>query len=475
MNNRILTIAASSILLSFFGCQPEIELGQLDESKYQNATKVTAGLFDSNSGKRQNIVELRKEDYNSSLYVGLNKAPKKGVDMLITFDAEYLDEYNEIHGTSFQLYPEDKVRIGEDGKIVVAPDEKRSYPVDFTISPDFDLLEGITYAVPLKVETVTEGVETPFEAQHCVYLVKNYFSQSDCDKGAHAVKTFLYYGANPLNISQFEMENGKLLFDVVCLFAANINYDSEKGNIYVNLNQNLQHLLDNSERYFAPLQKRGVKVLLGLLGNHDESGLAQLSDLGCQEFARQLAEIVEAYNLDGVNFDDEYSKSPDLANPLFASRSKERGARLCYETKSRMPDKLVTVYDWGQMYGHEEIEGVPASEWIDICVGDYGRVAYPIGGMNLKSCSGASTELAIWAKGSDQVPAYSRNCIEGGYGYYMLFDLYGGASNNYNKQIDRMRQLAEHLYGSTLKEPELYYELQSFEPIPNPYLVYAGY
>lgn len=98
-------------------------------------------------------------------------------------------------------------------------------------------------------------------------------------------------------------------------------------------NPNVQFLLDNNEQFLQPLRKRGMKVILGILGNHDAAGVAQLSDMGCREFAKELAAYCDAYNLDGVGFDDEYSTSPDLSNPWFTQWSYDAAARLCYETK----------------------------------------------------------------------------------------------------------------------------------------------
>ena len=100
-------------------------------------------------------------------------------------------------------------------------------------------------------------------------------------------------------------------------FSANINYNAETGRVYVLNNPNVQFLLDNNEQFLQPLRKRGMKVILGILGNHDAAGVAQLSDMGCREFAKELAAYCDAYNLDGVGFDDEYSTSPDLSNPWF--------------------------------------------------------------------------------------------------------------------------------------------------------------
>ena len=199
--------------------------------------------------------------------------------------------------------------------------------------------------------------------------------------------------ANPLNALSFELENGKLLWDVVVLFAANINYDAVAGRPYVKCNPNVQYLLDNNETLLQPLRKRGIKVLLGLLGNHDITGLAQLSEQGAKDFAREIAQYCKAYNLDGINYDDEYSESPDLSNPALTERSKEAGARLCYETKQAMPDKLVTVFDYGRMFGIESVDGVDVKNWIDIAVPNYGHNSKPIGEMTYKECAGFAMEF----------------------------------------------------------------------------------
>ena len=85
-------------------------------------------------------------------------------------------------------------------------------------------------------------------------------------------ETFLYFevnDTNPLNALQFRMEDGRYLWNYVCLFAANINYNKETGEIYVFCNPQVQYILDHNEEILQPLRKRGIKVILGLLVNHD--------------------------------------------------------------------------------------------------------------------------------------------------------------------------------------------------------------
>ena len=147
------------------------------------------------------------------------------------------------------------------------------------------------------------------EARHCMYLVKDMRSKGNAFKGDDLPKGILFFevnDVNPLNALCFQLENGKYLWDAVVLFAGNINYDPVAGRPFVNCNPNVQFLLDNNEEYLQPLRKRGIKVILGILGNHDQAGVAQLSPVGCKDFARELAQYCYAYNLDGVNFDDRY-------------------------------------------------------------------------------------------------------------------------------------------------------------------------
>ena len=463
MNFNIIA-AAAVVGISFMGvaCTEEVVIGSLDESRYSNVNTVNGYVRDARTGKADNVIELRTESYESSLVFGLSKMPAKGVDVVLKYDADYANTYNAEHETDFPLYPEELLSIEEDGKIVLAPDDKLSYELGLTIAYSDQLQDDQTYILPIKAVSKTEGISIPENTSRSVYLVKNFRNQSKAFKGEDAVKTFLFFevnDTNPLNALEFVLDNEEesLFFDYVVLFAANINYNAETGRVYVYCNPQVQFLLDHNEEYLQPLRDRGIKVLLGLLGNHDESGLAQLSEIGARDFARELAAICEAYNLDGVNFDDEYSNSPDLNNPLFAPRSGAAAARLCYETKKVMPDKDVTVFVYGSMYGDYTIDGVEPGMFVDIAVPNYG-------GSARQQCSGYSAELNL--NPGQATESTARETIEGGYGYYMLFALYAGDAattlvSKRHTQINSCNNVCRGLYGVSLKDVEYYYPSQS--------------
>mgnify|MGYP002553091756 FL=1 len=280
--------------LAFTACTDDIEGGKpVDEGAYDAVKRVDGMLLDVTSNKNESVIELRSDKYQTEVFFRLTKAPQKGVDVKIEVDPAYLETYNAEHGTEFQLFPAADVTIEREGKLLLAPDEIRSVGVGITLAAASELQEGVTYLLPLRATSSTEGITLSEKAQHAVYLVKDLRAQGDAYKGPDAVRNVCYFevnDTNPLNALEFVLkDSGKLFFDDIILFSANINYNAETGRVYVLNNPNVQFLLDNNEQFLQPLRKRGMKVILGILGNHDAAGVAQLSDMGCREFAKELA------------------------------------------------------------------------------------------------------------------------------------------------------------------------------------------
>lgn len=443
-------------------CADDLEVGKkIDKTAYEGIYENNAYLRDGKSNKVSKVVELHGDTYAATVKMGLSKAPNTATTVKVKIDAAYLEAYNTAHNTDFVLYPQDLVTFANEGALTVNANAK-SAEVAMTIRAGEGLQEDKTYAIPVAINDLSSDITVKDEeAKHCVYLVKDMRNAGDAYKGEDVVRGYVFFevnDVNPLNVLSFQLENGKLIWDVVVLFAANINYDAEAGRPRVQCNPNVQYLLDNNETFLQPLRRRGVKVLLGLLGNHDITGLAQLSDQGAKDFAREVAQYCKAYNLDGVNYDDEYSNYPDLSNPALTYPNPKAAARLCYETKLAMPDKLVTVFVYGQMYGVATVDGVDASEWIDIAVPNYGDSAPPVGNMTKKACAGIAVELN---RGGSFTPWAAKSLIENGYGWYMGF----APSPGKYSSIFRRLEGAGTLYGSPLKQPTLFYKKND----PTPY------
>ncbi|MDR0411089.1 MAG: hypothetical protein LBH75_03860 [Treponema sp.] len=123
---------------------------------------------------------------------------------------------------------------------------------------------------------------------------------------------------NPLNAGSYILEDGTYLFDYVILFAANIRNRNRNGtgteDPYVHLNENVQYLLSNNTKYIKPLQDKGIKVVLGLLGDHDGVSFGSMNDTDRTAFANDVKRVLDLYQLDGVDFDDEWASKEDWDN-----------------------------------------------------------------------------------------------------------------------------------------------------------------
>lgn len=431
------------------------------ESPYADMIRLEGKLVDVETLRNSAVVEMRADEYTADVMFKLSTRPNKGVDIRVAVDEAYAQTYNTLHETDYELFPTANVSLDNGGAYVLAPDDQKLPDIRVTLTAFADMQEDQTYIVPLTVTTTTEGVALSEDMQHMVLLVRDLRGLPTPDKGEDAVTNVLYFevnDVNPLNALEFVTESGKYFFDHVVLFAANINWDAERNRVYVYNNPNVQFLLDNNEEYLQPLRRAGMKVIISILGNHDEAGVAQLSDMGCREFARELAAYCDAYNLDGVAFDDEYSIYPDLSNPWLTSPSEYAGSRLMYECKSAMPDKIVSLYNLGNMYsyGLQVIDGITPGQYCDYAVADYGGAASPGPGMTLKQCGGMSIELNRGTGDSSESTARNRKAQ--GYGYYMFFALNPA---QYSYQVGRCQSVCRGLYDDELVYPSYYYPKNS--------------
>ena len=148
------------------------------------------------------------------------------------------------------------------------------------------------------------------------------------------------------NVGKYKLPDGSNVFDIAIIFAANINSDGQGGaNLF--LNDQVKATLNNAATQIRPLQAKGIKVSLSLLGNHQAAGFANFSSQAkAEEFADEVAAVVKQYGLDGVDIDDEWvtygSNGTPAANPSSASW-------LVNALDAKLPaGSLLTLYDIGQ-------------------------------------------------------------------------------------------------------------------------------
>ena len=437
-------------------------------------TPVAGVAVTLNNKAEGDFFQLTSGAATGSISVSIAEAVAEDIVVSVALDPEYAPEYSFITGDSYTAIPAEAVTFAAT-ELTIAAGQTESEAVEVTID-GAALGFGEGYLVPILATVKSGAASFAMDAKRVNYTVMK--------ANPRTTKQVVYLevnDCNPLNILEYNLADGTPFFDAVILFAANINYDSVNDVVYLHNNANVQALLDESDVYLQPLRKKGIKVYLGLLGNHDASGLAQLSNWGAREWAKEVAEAVRAYKLDGVNLDDEYSNSPDTSNPWFASPSNYQGAVLCYELKQAMKEACywpteVSVFEWGQLYSLPNItvDGVQhtQSEYLDWTCANYGSASRPYGDLTYANCSAASIQLnyGYYLYDSD-----IKNAKDNGYGWMMWFAFdpsgTGGISNNRAHSMNQFQKAAQGLYGQDMAQPQYVYNKLGegkYDPTPHP-------
>lgn len=238
--------------------------------------------------------------------------------------------------------------------------------------------------------------------------------------------------SNMLNAGSYTLQNtNRQLFDVAIIFAANINYDVSKSRAYISNNNNVTKVLNDVTTYVRPLQQKGIKVLLDILGNHQGAGISNFPNReAARDFAQQLAHTVYTYGLDGVDLDDEYA---GYGNNGTGQPNNSSFVMLLQELKLAMPDKLITFYYIGPAISRQSYNGDAAGNYINYAWNPYyGTYSAPsVPPLNNTKLSAAAT----WIQNSNPqstsaatLSALATNTMNDGYGVFMWYDL--NAANN---------------------------------------------
>ena len=420
--NNIKTLALSMLGMALVvSCSESIDVPLVPESGYKTLENNLAFITDKYGCSNQDSLVFNEKG-STDFYVNLVQAAKANEEYTLAYDAKALENYNKAHGTSFEALPESLVKVS--GTATVNAGAVKSSKVEVSYTTATNLKENGVFAIPLSVKGASQ---TSKDKGEFVLFVRDITKMPNChkDNGLQVISCMEVNDANPLhNLCYTLKESKKYVFDQVILFSGNINYNAETGEVYNYNNENVQHLLDYKEKYLKPLQEKGMKVILGILGNHDRSGVANLSKEGAIKFAQELKAVVDAYELDGIFFDDEYSNYGTY--PGFVSPSIEAASRLCYSRT-------------GSLYS---VDGHKPGEFIDYALQDYGRygdLSNNYEGLSPKGMIQGSSEF-----GQGRIISFNTatSIKSDGYGGTMVFGL-----TPQNGYVTRLNNITRAFYG----------------------------
>ena len=226
-----------------------------------------------------------------------------------------------------------------------------------------------------------------------------------------------------LNVGKYTLANGGAnVFDIAVIFAANINYDG--SNAYLSFNPQVQSVLDNVATQIRPLQAKGIKVELSILGNHQGAGFANFpSQAAAAAFAQQLSNAVTQYGLDGIDFDDEYA---DYGTNGTGQPNASSFVYLVQALRNDMPNKLITMYDIGPAASSLTYNGTDVGPLFNYAWNPY-YDSWNVPAISLPKSQLSPAAIDVTSTPSGDAASLAQQTVDGGYGVFMTYNL--GASD----------------------------------------------
>lgn len=430
------------LLLSVVACtNPEFEL-----PKPENNTQVyKENSLVNKQNPKEEVTEIKE---NGKLEFILTLGRNVSNDEEVIFKKGQLnkvvDNYNKIKGgvEGYKLLPEEYYNIFE--KTIKNGGDTATLEVDIK---EYENLEPDNYILPLVVEV--DGKEI----SHLIFVRKDieYVALSDdsrkpmppgtysCSNRTEPMKMVAYVETNDWdirNIGQFLLKDSKKpVFDIVVLFAANMNYDAKAGRRVLFFNDKLQPIIKDPQKYIKPLTDKGIKVIIDILPNHQGVGYENFQSYEeALDFAMQCKEYTDKLGIDGWDIDEEYARYDVLREkPTIGPQSYLWFMRAMKEV---MPDKLLTLYDYGHTLKRtsENELGKKVADYIDYSWSDYGAGGSSMAGIPDERFGQRSVEASRGGFNSYTVENYAKSNLENCYGLFMIFNINGRPIRNGSAQ-----------------------------------------
>ncbi|MCK8521000.1 glycosyl hydrolase family 18 protein [Aquimarina sp. D1M17] len=248
------------------------------------------------------------------------------------------------------------------------------------------------------------------------------------------------------NAGAYTLPNGKPMIDIAVIFAANINYHTQNGRTHkLSMNPNVRRVLNNRNNTIKPLQRKGIKVLLSILGNHQAVGIANFPTRAeARRFAKEVANVVKNNGLDGVDLDDEFAKYGSI--PGRPAINRNSFIWLLQELRAAMPsNKIITYYRIGESTSQMQSQGKRAGQFLDFAFqpfyGSYANINVPGLGKRKKAAAAVDVTRTAASTARD----FANRTKRDRYGAFVMYNLDGVNRESY------LNGISQGLYGKQTK------------------------
>lgn len=355
-------------------------LGELD-------LEIIGGVLRSqNSISNRIAINFEEEDESISdvIYYMLTQQSSNAITLTAVVDEDLVEIYNAINQTQLEPLPTANVQFEGGGSLSVDANKQQSSKIKMTISAQ-DLQPGVVYLLPITIAQTPTGVEVRDEKQVLYYGIqirKTDVSNMPLNSSFFTVLYLNTEDYQPLlaDIFALQKQDGytfeiiweETVGNIVNLKSSTIDYDINSKRTLFRLGNDLKYVLENSNKYIRPLQDHDRKVCITIENGGKGVAFCNMNDVQISDFVSQVKDVIEMYDLDGVNLWDEESKYGKDGMPPVNTTSYPK---LIKAFREALPKKLLTVTDKGEpteyFYDVDKCGGIEVGKHIDYAWSGY--------------------------------------------------------------------------------------------------------
>lgn len=385
----------SLLMVTMAGCTEDdisMPAGQLPDEKPMNG--VGGQLCSGQTFGNKILVKLYEGDETATqdIYYTLTKPISTAFTAKAVVDESLVSAYNENNNTELKALPATNVHFGTEGVFTITSGKKISGPIKVNISTE-GLAFDETYLLPVTVTQIPVGIEAQVEKQTLYYGVNIRKKQTTCNPGWGDIEipgllpnvlSVFYVNTDeyqPLIVSAWglsRMDNIEWMDvfysmgNIVNLKTSTVDYDATTQRVLFKLNYDLGYVLEHRDKYIRPLTELGRKVCLCIENGGKGVGFCNMTDVQIVDFVGQVKEVVERYQLDGVNLWDEDDK---YGKPNMTALTTTSYPKLIKALREAMSGKLLTLVDKGNateyFYDVDKCGGIEVGRYIDYAWSGY--------------------------------------------------------------------------------------------------------
>ena len=288
----------------------------------RNDLSIDVRCFDAVKGTVYIVLTENEQSVRKSIHVSCSQPLDYSETLIVKYEPSLVQTFSDKEGISYQPLPYSFFRLENDG--VINLDENylngATLSLEIRTSNSFGAhLSPGRYLLPLKCESIGHSVNNDimlfdiliresFEGEANLYEDNDLFIVFYVDTRVYdprLVTDYYFFKEDIFNDSDYVWYNA--VGNILNLRKVSIRYDFLEQKPLLDLGPDVRYVLDHYDTYILPIKETGRKVCLCIEGGGDGIGFCNLSDEQIFEFSRQIKQIIENYNLDGINLWDKDS------------------------------------------------------------------------------------------------------------------------------------------------------------------------